>query len=338
MRRITLAAIFFLLLVGLLISTFEVRLVKTGSTIIVPDDYLTIQEAIDAASDGDTIFVRNGTYFGGLIIEKELVLIGESKYETIINASAWEAVTLIASNITIANFTITAKELGVHFREGNYSILENCQISGRGIAESYWGIYLSDDSHNNTVTRNLVEDFGTGIFLESSSYNKIIQNTVVDSHYGIRLKSIITVPVLPPPPPIPPCMYNIIYHNAFIGNYIQASDQSVQTTWNNGSVGNFWSTYNGADLNDDGIGDTSLPCEGVEYYPLMKPISWWNLADVNYDWLVNINDVVLAASAYLTTHLDSDWNCHCDLAEPYGIINIFDIVMICSSYGEEYTP
>ena len=33
-----------------------------GATINVPDDHATIQAAIDAAVDGDTIFVAPGTY------------------------------------------------------------------------------------------------------------------------------------------------------------------------------------------------------------------------------------------------------------------------------------
>ena len=33
-----------------------------GGTIIVPDDYPTIQYAIDNATSGDTIYVRSGTY------------------------------------------------------------------------------------------------------------------------------------------------------------------------------------------------------------------------------------------------------------------------------------
>jgi len=46
--------------------------------IIVSDDYETIQEAIDAVSPDDCICVRNGTYYGHIVINKNnLTLCGE---------------------------------------------------------------------------------------------------------------------------------------------------------------------------------------------------------------------------------------------------------------------
>ena len=65
---------------------------------------------------------------------------------------------------------------------------------------------------------------------------------------------------------------------------------------------------------------------------------YWNPADVNDDLKVDIYDLVLCANAYQATPSDPHWNPRCDIVNPYGIIDIFDIVMICASYGEEYTP
>jgi len=68
------------------------------------------------------------------------------------------------------------------------------------------------------------------------------------------------------------------------------------------------------------------------------PYPDWNLADINGDLKVDIFDVMLCANAYQATPSDPHWNPRCDLTEPYGKVDIFDIVTICISYGEEYTP
>jgi len=53
---------------------------------------------------------------------------------------------------------------------------------------------------------------------------------------------------------------------------------------------------------------------------------------------VDIYDVVIISGAYGSTPSDSNWNPSCDLVEPYGVIDIKDVVLLCDSYGEEYTP
>lgn len=59
-------------------------------------------------------------------------------------------------------------------------------------------------------------------------------------------------------------------------------------------------------------------------------------ADLNSDGKVNIYDLVLAAQAYGSVPGDPNWNEDADLAEPYGKINIFDVVTICGYYGLIY--
>jgi len=54
-------------------------------TIVVPDDYATISWAIGNASEGDTIYVKKGTYYNqSLIVTKAVSLIGEDAETTIL--------------------------------------------------------------------------------------------------------------------------------------------------------------------------------------------------------------------------------------------------------------
>jgi hypothetical protein len=92
------------------------------------------------------------------------------------------------------------------------------------------------------------------------------------------------------------------------------------------------------DSNHDGIGDTSyvINTNNTDNYPLTNP--YWNPADINHDLEVNIYDVVSICVAYNSTPLDPNWNCHCDIREPYGVIDIYDTVAVCNEYGEEWNP
>ena len=68
-------------LVFLATSCLTVNLpVKAESkTITVPDDSHTIQEAINAADVGDTIFVKRGTYVENPVVNKSVSLVGEDR-------------------------------------------------------------------------------------------------------------------------------------------------------------------------------------------------------------------------------------------------------------------
>jgi len=70
-----------------------------------PGNYTYIQDAIDNASNGDTIYVYNGIYNENVFIDKQIGLIGEDKENTIINASGI-VVNVSADNVKISGFTI----------------------------------------------------------------------------------------------------------------------------------------------------------------------------------------------------------------------------------------
>jgi len=58
------------------------------------------------------------------------------------------------------------------------------------------------------------------------------------------------------------------------------------------------------------------------------------LGDLNGDDIINIYDIVLAAVAYNSRPGDPNWNPEADVAQPYGYVDIYDIVTIASKYGQ----
>jgi parallel beta-helix repeat protein len=92
-------------------------------------------------------------------------------------------------------------------------------------------------------------------FYDSSNRNFIIANTISKNGCGITLID---------------TSDNIFHHNNIIENTYQLNQKdNLMNIWDDGNgVGNYWSDYNGIDSDDDGIGDTKIPHQGVDHYPL----------------------------------------------------------------------
>ncbi|MCD6494385.1 MAG: hypothetical protein J7K36_11460 [Archaeoglobaceae archaeon] len=79
-----------------------------AATIYVPDDYESIQQAIDNANNGDTIIVRDGIYKENIKIDKSVTLKSEngSANCTIDAGGSGSAITIKADKVVIEGFSI----------------------------------------------------------------------------------------------------------------------------------------------------------------------------------------------------------------------------------------
>ena len=166
------------------LSFFVMIYVCNASVIYVPDNYPTIQQAIDAANIGDTIVVRDGIYYGGITINKPLTLKSENGYKNCkIHGKGDKDGIQITSNYTqVEGFTIENTAAGIYV----YSDINI--ITNNVILNSAHGIVLSS-SNDNIVSGNIIlNNQFHGIVLGESSGNTIAGNTIDDS-WSIYLES-----------------------------------------------------------------------------------------------------------------------------------------------------
>jgi parallel beta-helix repeat protein len=194
---VTLAGILLtMLLIGTLFLAFSIRPAKSSpATIIVPDDYSTIQAAVDHASAGDTVFVKAGTYNCSIQIDKPLSLKGESNQNTTLNLQSgeWEfsdmALHVIASNVTISGFHLTGPEsvndsVILIAVDGRKATADNCVIKDNVLEEYQTDALVLIGSHGDEVIGNVISSQdGSCMYLDGSSNCLLKNNTLSGSEW-----------------------------------------------------------------------------------------------------------------------------------------------------------
>lgn len=176
---------------ALVILLFISSLSASASVIYVPDDYSTIQGAVDNADSGDTIIVRDGTYTENVDVDKRLTIMSENGSENCFISALTSSDHV--SNITADSVKITGFSIQGATDHGNAGIyldgVEYCDISENNISTNRNGVYLSSSYHNTISDTNASNNNHAGVLLENSNYNTIKNSTTSfsTSYFGVYL-------------------------------------------------------------------------------------------------------------------------------------------------------
>ncbi|RLF42075.1 MAG: hypothetical protein DRN12_01430 [Thermoplasmata archaeon] len=179
----------------ILSSTLTLGSINQSNIIYVDDDntsgpwdgsiehpYQHLQDAIDNASSGDTIFVKNGVYNESLSIYKTVFLVGDSRELTILEGGyRSRGMNIKVDGIAIENFTIkNLTEIGIISDKNDVSI-KNCTIY-----RTHIGVKL--EGEDIIVDNCLFYTNGKGILISNSS--KIFIDNSIFCCNGIGIDTI----------------------------------------------------------------------------------------------------------------------------------------------------
>jgi len=241
-------AIFFIAALALLLLfLITCKITAQAETITVDangnGDHTTIQNAIDAADEDDTIRVWAGVYYENVVVNKTVSIVGNGSANTSIEGDGnGHTVTIRADQVNLSKFTVTgasgAGKRGVSVEsDGNTISHTSCANNFLGI--SFIGV------ENNSCENNAVLSNTIGVYLgDKASNNSLLRNNISSGIYGIFVKEgCINIQV----------HYNLLYNN---------SQEGINATDNDGVVvnttRNWWGHASGpyhATNNTKGQGD-----------------------------------------------------------------------------------
>jgi len=180
-------------------------------TYIVDDsgfaNYNTIQEAVVAASNGDTIYIKPGEYNEEVILNKSLTLMpltGESGPIILKGDGLEKGITITAEGCSLQGLTLQDfAGPAIYVQSSRNSIKENVfknanpailvrgshenLIAENTILDSQGAVALWENATKTLVSENDIMGCNISIIVRKATENKILNNKISDAYWGIWL-------------------------------------------------------------------------------------------------------------------------------------------------------
>ena len=188
----------------------ETLLVRFPTTLKVPEDYISINNAMEDAGPGDVISVSEGYHPEGEVDIRKTNLTLVANGSVVLNGLRQNnALHIKADWVNVTGFVIqNASRSGVYV-EGRHNVIEN-----NVIRDNCWGVQIYNSSYCTMRLNLLVNNTDSGLSLEHSGNNSITKNRFhLNMRFGIFLHG---------------SFYNIISNNNVTGNALSGiSAQSL---------------------------------------------------------------------------------------------------------------
>lgn len=174
----------------------------TGTILYVggsgPENYTKIQDAVDDALDGDTVFVFDDSspYYENIVVGTSITIQGEDKETTIIDgANTSHGIDITTDDVTVTGFTIQHCDdtqsfrmtSGILLSSKNNIIMDNIFVQNEYAVSNVRNLSLPPRTGCNTITGNQFIGNDVGVYFVNESDNTISDNIISQCDIGIML-------------------------------------------------------------------------------------------------------------------------------------------------------